>query len=143
LRSTSGAGFHFEDLIAAWQLVKALSGEQTPGVGGIGTQLQAQVSALGWRIDDLLLVLAAEGLTLFRDPPPFQYVYYLPSGHYIQKTKELVNRYPPHSTDVRALLRNAVSAATISRKAFCAGIQEEVLAQQGPEAGLLRVLRQA
>ena len=47
LRSTSGAGFQFEDLIAAWQLVKALSGEQAPGVGGVGTQLQAQVSTLG------------------------------------------------------------------------------------------------
>jgi hypothetical protein len=55
LRSTSGAGFEFEDLIAAWQLVKALSGEQVPGVGGTGAQLQAQVSALGWCVDDLLL----------------------------------------------------------------------------------------
>ncbi|MCK0510919.1 hypothetical protein [Aromatoleum buckelii] len=54
LRSTSGAGFEFEDLISAWQLVKALSGEQAPGIGGV-TQVQAQVSTLGWRIDDLLL----------------------------------------------------------------------------------------
>src|SRR5262245_57425635 len=51
----SGAGFEFEDLISAWQMVKALSGEEAPGVGGVGTQLQAQVSTLGWRIDDLLL----------------------------------------------------------------------------------------
>ncbi len=55
LRSTSGAGFEFEDLISAWQLVKALSGEQAPGIGGVVTQVQAQVSTLGWRIDDLLL----------------------------------------------------------------------------------------
>jgi ABC-type oligopeptide transport system ATPase subunit len=55
LRSTSGAGFEFEDLIAAWQLVKALSGEQVPGIGGVTAQLQTQVSTLGWRIDDLLL----------------------------------------------------------------------------------------
>jgi len=55
LRSTSGAGFEFEDLISAWQLVKALSGEQEPGIGGVVTQVQAQVSTLGWRIDDLLL----------------------------------------------------------------------------------------
>ncbi len=61
LRSTSGAGFQFEDLIAAWQLVKALSGELAPGVGGVGTQLQAQVSTLGWRIDDLLLTSEADG----------------------------------------------------------------------------------
>lgn len=63
LRSTSGAGFEFEDLIAAWQLVKALSGEQAPGVGGVGTQLQAQVSTLGWRIDDLLLTGEANGVS--------------------------------------------------------------------------------
>ncbi|WP_421871917.1 hypothetical protein [Nitratireductor rhodophyticola] len=61
LRSTSGAGFEFEDLIAAWLLAKALSGEQAPGVGGVGTQLQAQVSTLGWRIDDLLLTGEGNG----------------------------------------------------------------------------------
>lgn len=55
LRSTSGAGFEFEDLIGAWLLVKMLFGEQVPAIGGAGTQLQAQVSTLGWRIDDLLL----------------------------------------------------------------------------------------
>jgi hypothetical protein len=59
LRSTSGAGFEFEDLISAWQLVKALSGEQAPGIGGVVTQAQAQVSTLGWRIDDLLLTAHA------------------------------------------------------------------------------------
>ena len=61
LRSTSGAGFEFEDQIAAWQLVKALSGEQVPGIGGVATQFQAQVSTLGWRVDDLLLTSVAEG----------------------------------------------------------------------------------
>ncbi|HZX77134.1 hypothetical protein [Lysobacter sp.] len=61
LRSTSGAGFEFEDLISAWQLVKALSGEQAPGIGRVATQLQAQVSTLGWRIDDLLLTAQAAG----------------------------------------------------------------------------------
>ncbi|MGF6638376.1 ATP-binding protein [Paraburkholderia sp. MM6662-R1] len=55
LRSTSGAGFEFEDLISAWLLVKMLTGEQAPAIGGAGVQLQAQVSTLGWRIDDLLL----------------------------------------------------------------------------------------
>jgi hypothetical protein len=61
LRSMSGAGFDFEDLICAWQLVKALSGEQASGIGGVVTQIQAQVSALGWRIDDLLLTVQATG----------------------------------------------------------------------------------
>ena len=61
LRETSGAGFEFEDLIAAWQLVKALSGEQVPGIGGVGTQLQAQVSTLGWHLDDLLLTSEVKG----------------------------------------------------------------------------------
>ncbi len=32
-----------------------------PGVGGVGTQLQAQVSTLGWRIDDLLVTAQADG----------------------------------------------------------------------------------
>jgi hypothetical protein len=40
LRSTSGAGFEFEDLISAWQLAKALSGEHAPGIGGVVTQVQ-------------------------------------------------------------------------------------------------------
>jgi len=61
LRSTSGAGFEFEDLISAWQLVKALSGEQAPGIGRVVTQVQAQVSTLGWHIDDLLLTAQAAG----------------------------------------------------------------------------------
>ena len=61
LRSMSGAGFEFEDLISAWQLVKALSGEQVPGVGGVITQVQAQVWTLRWRIDDLLLTAQAAG----------------------------------------------------------------------------------
>lgn len=59
LRSTNGAGFEFEDLISAWQLVKALSGEQAMGIGGVVTQVQAQVSTLGWHIDDLLLTAQA------------------------------------------------------------------------------------
>lgn len=63
LRSTSGAGFNFEDLIAAWQLVKTLAGETLPGVGGAATKLQAQVSTLGWRIDDLLLTGELDGVS--------------------------------------------------------------------------------
>jgi hypothetical protein len=59
LRSMSGAGFDFEDLISAWQLVKAVSGEHAPGIANVVTQIQAQVSTLGWRIDDLLLTAQA------------------------------------------------------------------------------------
>lgn len=59
LRSTSGAGFEFEDLISAWHLVKALSGELAPGIGGVVIKVQAQTSTLGWRIDDLLLTALA------------------------------------------------------------------------------------
>jgi hypothetical protein len=59
LRSMSGAGFEFEDLISAWQLVKALSGEHAPGIEGVVGQIQAQVSTLGWHIDDLLLTAQA------------------------------------------------------------------------------------
>ena len=46
-------------MICAWQLVKALSGETAPGIGGVVTQVQAQVSTLGWRVDDLLLTALA------------------------------------------------------------------------------------
>lgn len=57
LRVTSGAGFEFEDRISAWLMMKMLTGEQAPAIGGTGTQIQAQVSTLGWRIDDLLLTI--------------------------------------------------------------------------------------
>lgn len=55
LRSTSGAGFEFEDLVCAWEMVKALAGEQASAIGHVVSQVQAQVSTLGWHIDDLLL----------------------------------------------------------------------------------------
>ncbi|WP_395022863.1 hypothetical protein [Dongia sp.] len=55
LRATSGAGFDFEDQISAWLMVKMLFGETIPGIGGTGIMLQAQVGALGWLIDDLLV----------------------------------------------------------------------------------------
>ena len=66
LRSTSGAGFAFEDLISAWLQVKMLTGEQVPAIGGTGTRLQAQVSALGWRIDDLLITTQGNAGTFGR-----------------------------------------------------------------------------
>lgn len=55
LRVTSGAGFDFEDRVGAWLLMKMLVGEPVPAIGGRGWMLQAQVAALGWKIDDLLV----------------------------------------------------------------------------------------
>lgn len=57
LRSTSGAGFDFEDQISAWLQIKMLAAEPAPAVGGQIIKIQAQVSALGWRIDDVLLTV--------------------------------------------------------------------------------------
>ena len=54
-RSTAGSGFDFEDRVAAWLLLKVLTGQPLPGIEGIGSRLQAQVEALGWAIDDILL----------------------------------------------------------------------------------------
>jgi hypothetical protein len=54
-RSTAGPGFDFEDRVAAWLLLKALTGEQLPAVEGTAERLQMQVEALLWTIDDILL----------------------------------------------------------------------------------------
>ena len=54
-RSTAGPGFDFEDQVAAWLLLKALTGQPLPGVDGTGTRLQMQTEALGWSIDDILI----------------------------------------------------------------------------------------
>ena len=54
-RSTAGAGFDFEDHVAAWLLLKVLTGQPLPGIEGSGTRLQMQVEPLGWEIDDILL----------------------------------------------------------------------------------------
>lgn len=55
-RSTAGPGFAFEDQVAAWLLLKMLSGEAMPGMDGRhGSRLQFQTNALGWLIDDLLV----------------------------------------------------------------------------------------
>lgn len=58
-RSTAGPGFDFEDHVAAWLLLKALSGQELPGIKGTITRLQMQVGALGWHLDDLLLTTEA------------------------------------------------------------------------------------
>ena len=55
-RQTGGAGYDFEDLSAAWLMVKMLRGVRLPGVKTLGTTLKWQVEALGWKqIDDLLI----------------------------------------------------------------------------------------
>lgn len=54
-RSTAGPGFDFEDRVAAWLLLKILSGQPLPSVEGSATRLQTQTDALGWLIDDLLV----------------------------------------------------------------------------------------
>lgn len=60
-RSTAGSGFVFEDQIAAWLLLKMLTGEAIPGMDGrLGLRLQSQTSALGWLIDDLLVTCGPE-----------------------------------------------------------------------------------
>lgn len=54
-RSTAGPGFDFEDRVAAWLLLKALTGQPLLGIDGAAARLQMQVEALGWHIDDILL----------------------------------------------------------------------------------------
>jgi hypothetical protein len=58
-RSTAGPGFHFEDQVAAWLLLQALTGQELPGVKGTVTRLQMQVNALGWHHDDILFTTDA------------------------------------------------------------------------------------
>ena len=47
-RSTAGPGYQFEDLVAAWLMVKMLRGEVIPGINVPGNKLQMQTSSLGW-----------------------------------------------------------------------------------------------
>src|SRR6266436_1417919 len=58
-RSTAGPGFRFEDQVAAWLLLQALTGQELPGVKGTVTRLQMQVNALGWQHDDVLFTTDA------------------------------------------------------------------------------------
>jgi hypothetical protein len=58
-RSTAGPGFRFEDQVAAWLLLQALTGQELPGVKGTVTRLQMQVNALGWQHDDVLFTADA------------------------------------------------------------------------------------
>jgi hypothetical protein len=58
-RSTAGPGFHFEDQVAAWLLLQALTGQELPGVKGTVKRLQMQADALGWQHDDVLFTTDA------------------------------------------------------------------------------------
>lgn len=60
-RQTGGAGYDFEDLIAAWMMVKMLREIRLPGVEEFGTAIQWQAEVLGWeQIDDLLVTCVVE-----------------------------------------------------------------------------------
>ncbi|MCU0732843.1 MAG: hypothetical protein MUE84_14815 [Hyphomonas sp.] len=55
-RSTSGAGFAFEDLVAADLLSKMLLDQTIDGIGCPGIGLLSQAGAAGWQIDDLICI---------------------------------------------------------------------------------------
>lgn len=56
-RQTGGAGFEFEDLSAAWLMVKMLRGVSLPKVDALEVAIKWQAEALGWKqIDDLLVI---------------------------------------------------------------------------------------
>lgn len=56
-RQTGGAGYDFEDLSAAWLMVKMLRGVNLPKVNALGAAIKWQTDALGWKqIDDLLII---------------------------------------------------------------------------------------
>lgn len=58
-RSTSGVGFSYEDLVAAWFLSGALVGERPLSLDGTLASIHFQTRASGWFIDDLLITTAA------------------------------------------------------------------------------------
>src|SRR5436189_195717 len=58
-RSTGGAGFAFEDQVAAYYVLTILAGQPLPGVEGNGVRLQMQTESLGWLVDDVLLTTTA------------------------------------------------------------------------------------
>lgn len=62
-RATSGAGFEFEDLVAAWFMTRALAGEPAPGLSTPPASIHFQTRPSGWFVDDLL-VTATDGARL-------------------------------------------------------------------------------
>lgn len=55
-RSTAGAGFAFEDLVAADLLSQMLLDLPVDGIGAVGDHLLSQAGSAGWCIDDLICV---------------------------------------------------------------------------------------
>lgn len=56
VRSTGGAGFAFEDLVAADLLSRMLLDQAIEGIGVPAEELLSQAGAAGWAIDDLICV---------------------------------------------------------------------------------------
>ncbi len=54
-RSTSGAGYAFEDCVGAWLLVRMMSGLPVHGFDAPGTSIQFQTRALGHGLDDMIV----------------------------------------------------------------------------------------
>lgn len=66
-RSTSGAGYVFEDYVAAWLIVRMMRGLPMHGFNTPGHTVQLQTKALGHGIDDLVVTgldTAGETITL-------------------------------------------------------------------------------
>lgn len=59
-RSTSGVAYEFEDLIAASFMVRAMAGLPMPASEAAAVRLQFQTRALGWSVDDLLMLAEAD-----------------------------------------------------------------------------------
>ena len=60
-RSTSGAGYDYEDQVGAWLLTRMLAGDPAPVIRGAIQALRFQTKAEGWMLDDLLLEAADDG----------------------------------------------------------------------------------
>lgn len=60
-RSTSGAGYDYEDQVGAWLLTRMLAGDPAPVIKGAVQALRFQTKAEGWTLDDLLLESADDG----------------------------------------------------------------------------------
>lgn len=83
VRSTSGSGYAYEDLVAAWFLSKALVGEPIPGLAMPARSVHFQNRPSGWLIDDLVVtgedgaqaaVSCKSGVRVGRDALPSEFV---------------------------------------------------------------------
>ncbi|PHQ69522.1 MAG: hypothetical protein COB93_07855, partial [Sneathiella sp.] len=58
-RSTGGTGFDFEDCVAAWLILQALTERPLP-ISGQPKRLQMQTAPMHWDIDDILLTMEGQ-----------------------------------------------------------------------------------